>query len=482
MRRLLVLVVLFLALHGCAAEGEAGEGSPAAAAPGEAEAEEAPMEEKEKRALYAAIESFVGKGWNGSGLFPDPCGQTPIQGVSCDLFNGLWYPTVMSIGPVLDNSLQCAPDAKFSPQLFDLRRLKSLSFYACFPATNPTPIPANSWDKLAGTLETLEFRTNPGLTGAIPAALGRLASLQSLVVVDNNLTGAVPPELGALARLRRLVLSGNGLSGPVPATLGNGLHNDQLLIMDMSKNYLTGSLPPSLGGLKGLLKMDLSNNLLEGSVPPELAGLESLTLLDLRNNSLTGGLPEFVQGMASLQDLLLSNNPLGGTLMRSNWERMASLATLDLSNAGLVGTIPESMAAMSRLRFLALDHNRLSGAVPPKLAAMPSISAMYLNGNNLTGALQFSAAFYQRMGSRFASWDNPGLCYSGAAGDGAPSGVAVCKDVQEPPTVGVRDRVDGTGRKPEASSSLQASSSSSAAMVTGLWCLMLMQWMVMVVF
>jgi hypothetical protein len=80
MRRLLVLAVLFLALYGCAAEGEADEGgSPAAAAPGEAEAEEAPMDEKEKRALYAAIESFVGKGWNGSGLFPDPCGQTPIQ-------------------------------------------------------------------------------------------------------------------------------------------------------------------------------------------------------------------------------------------------------------------------------------------------------------------------------------------------------------------------------------------------------------------
>jgi hypothetical protein len=77
MRRLLALAVLFLALYGCATEGEADEGS--AAAPGEAEAEEAPMEEKEKRALYAAIESFVRKGWNGSGLFPDPCGQTPIQ-------------------------------------------------------------------------------------------------------------------------------------------------------------------------------------------------------------------------------------------------------------------------------------------------------------------------------------------------------------------------------------------------------------------
>jgi hypothetical protein len=58
----------------------------------------------------------------------------------------------------------------------------------------------------------------------------------------------VPPELGALEKLRRLVLSGNALSGPVLATLGNARH-DELLVVDMSGNYLTGSLPSSLGGL-----------------------------------------------------------------------------------------------------------------------------------------------------------------------------------------------------------------------------------------
>uniref|UniRef100_A0A452ZH72 Uncharacterized protein n=1 Tax=Aegilops tauschii subsp. strangulata TaxID=200361 RepID=A0A452ZH72_AEGTS len=30
-------------------------------------------------ALYAVIGNFVAKAWNGSGLFPDPCGQTAIQ-------------------------------------------------------------------------------------------------------------------------------------------------------------------------------------------------------------------------------------------------------------------------------------------------------------------------------------------------------------------------------------------------------------------
>ncbi len=39
----------------------------------------APMEKKEQEALYATIQGFVGKFWNGSDLYPDPCGWTPIQ-------------------------------------------------------------------------------------------------------------------------------------------------------------------------------------------------------------------------------------------------------------------------------------------------------------------------------------------------------------------------------------------------------------------
>lgn len=39
----------------------------------------APMEEREQEALYSAIKGFVGEQWNGSDLYPDPCGWTPIQ-------------------------------------------------------------------------------------------------------------------------------------------------------------------------------------------------------------------------------------------------------------------------------------------------------------------------------------------------------------------------------------------------------------------
>ncbi|CAD6204346.1 unnamed protein product [Miscanthus lutarioriparius] len=63
-----------LLLRGCAGQQaeEDGADAPAAAAA------TAPMEEKERRALYATIESFVAKGWNGSGLYHDPC-WSPIQ-------------------------------------------------------------------------------------------------------------------------------------------------------------------------------------------------------------------------------------------------------------------------------------------------------------------------------------------------------------------------------------------------------------------
>lgn len=37
------------------------------------------MERREQEALYSAIQGFAGKWWNGSDLYPDPCGWTPIQ-------------------------------------------------------------------------------------------------------------------------------------------------------------------------------------------------------------------------------------------------------------------------------------------------------------------------------------------------------------------------------------------------------------------
>ncbi|XP_010262505.1 PREDICTED: piriformospora indica-insensitive protein 2-like [Nelumbo nucifera] len=376
----------------------------------EADMSIAPMEQREREALYSAIQGFVGRWWNGSELYPDPCGWTPIQGVSCDFIDGFWYVTDINIGPVHDNSLQCTHNAEFRPELFEFKHLKTLSFFNCFvsPLQHPRSIPTKNWERLEGSLESLEFRSNRGLIGQIPAILGSLSKLQSLVLLENGLTGKLPMNLGNLHSLRRLVVSGNRFSGQIPPSLG-GL--TQLLIFDSSRNSLSGPLPLTFGGLTSLLKLDLSNNLLEGKLPGELGNLKNLTLLDLRNNLFSGGLTRSLKEMISLEEMVLSNNPIGGDLMGFEWKNMQNLVILDLSNTGLTGEIPETMAELKKLRFLGLNDNNLSGSIPAKLSAMPCVSALYLYRNNLTGELKFSEWFYGKMGRRFGAWSNPNLCY-----------------------------------------------------------------------
>lgn len=333
------------------------------------------------------------------------------QGVSCDLFDGFWYVTELSIGSVHENSLHCAKDANFSHDLFALRHLRSLSFIDCFTSSRPYPvsIPSRSWGVLGASLESLEFRSNPKLVGQIPPSFGVLKKLKSLVLVENGLSGELQRCLGDLIALERLNLAGNSFTGRIPDSFGGLKH---LLILDLSRNSLSGALPSSFGALASLLKLDLSFNKLQGQIPENLGqNLKNLTLLDLSNNGFIGGITKSLEKLHFLQELVLSNNPIGGALMDLQWENMRSLSVLALSNGSLTGGIPESMGSLKRLRFLGLNDNKLSGGIPSNLAKLPNVGAMYLHGNNLTGEMKFSAWFYGKMGRRFGAWGNPNLCY-----------------------------------------------------------------------
>ncbi|KAL4195717.1 hypothetical protein AMTRI_Chr04g179710 [Amborella trichopoda] len=390
---------------------------------GQAQAQaQAPMDWTEKEALYSLIQGLLGEEWNGSHLYPDPCGWTPIQGVSCDLLTTqqqqqqqLWYVTSLSIGPIHENSLRCHPTAPHlrTRALSRLAHLRSLSIFSCFfslkQSSPPLVLPTSAAD-WPPNLEFLQFRHNPSLNGPIPVVLGSLTKLRSLVLEDNSLTGPIPAGLGDhLPALQRLVLSGNALTGAIPTSLSQC---KQLLILDLSFNNLSllGD-PTSLPG--SLLKLDLSHNLLDTPLLEfNLGVLSSLTLLDMRGNRITGGLPASLSGMQSVREMMLGNNPIEGLLDMVPWGEFQELETLDLSNSGYTGDIPESLFRLKKLRFLGLQNNSLTGGVPGKLLVeMPSMSRLYLNGNNLSGPLELPVAFYKRMGGSFVIWDNPGLCY-----------------------------------------------------------------------
>ncbi|CAH2045514.1 unnamed protein product [Thlaspi arvense] len=367
----------------------------------------APMDKSEREALYSAIQGFVGDSWNGSDLYPDPCGWTPIQGVSCDIYDDLWYVTELTLGLVHENSLSCTASLKIKPQLFELKHLKSLTFFDCF--TSSTTISKEDWVNFGNSLESLEFRSNPGLTGELPETIGSLSNLKSLVVLENGFSGKLPRSVCNLSSLKRLVLAGNSFTGTIPDCF-NGFKD--LLILDLSRNSLSGTLPSSIGEMVSLLKLDLSNNHLEGKLPQEIGLLKNLTLLDLRNNRISGGLSQSVENIRSLADLVLSGNPMDSDdVMGVKWENMGNLVILDLSKMGLRGEIPSGLIKLKRLRFLGLNDNELTGTVPSKeLETLPCLGALYINGNNLTGELRFSRKFYEKMGTRFKASKNPNLC------------------------------------------------------------------------
>ena len=85
-----------------------------------------------------------------------------------------------------------------------------------------------------------------GLSGGIPEELGQLASLQELLLSDNQLSGGIPKKLGQLASLQKLGLHDNQLSGSIPKELGQLASLQVLLLYD---NQLSGSIPKELGQL-----------------------------------------------------------------------------------------------------------------------------------------------------------------------------------------------------------------------------------------
>lgn len=150
-------------------------------------------------------------------LHPLPCTDTPWPGLQCELAPDdarRLRATRLHFGPDVATP-PCRPGARLAaPALQGLPHLKTLSLFGCFVVADDDQAAANAAVELppalftnASSLEQLVLKSNPGLTGRIPATLGDLRSLRVL--------GEIPPELGRLAALQQLDLSYNNLTGEV---------------------------------------------------------------------------------------------------------------------------------------------------------------------------------------------------------------------------------------------------------------------------
>jgi leucine-rich repeat protein SHOC2 len=159
-----------------------------------------------------------------------------------------------------------------------------------------------------------------GLTGAVPAEIGRLSALRELDLSYNQLT-SLPAEIWQLTALQVLALNDNQLTS-VPAEIGQLTWLERLWL---NNNQLT-SVPAEIGQLTSLERLSLCDNQLT-SLPAEIWQLTSLEELRLSYNKLTSLPPEIGQ-LTSLRVLSLNDNPL--TSLTAEIGQLTSLEKLYL--------------------------------------------------------------------------------------------------------------------------------------------------------
>ncbi|KAI2512481.1 hypothetical protein MHU86_1934 [Fragilaria crotonensis] len=157
---------------------------------------------------------------------------------------------------------------------------------------------------------------NCGLTGSIATEIGALTNLEELYLWGNSLQGKIPTEIGLLTKLRSITLADNKLTGTLPTALESLTALEAFTIKDQvtKGGGLTGDLLP-FQYVKVLANLILSGNKFAGSIPETLVSsvdpdsIAGILMIDLSHNELTGSVPGALSKFDEM-DLFVDNNYL----------------------------------------------------------------------------------------------------------------------------------------------------------------------------
>ncbi|KAF8029648.1 hypothetical protein BT93_E2159 [Corymbia citriodora subsp. variegata] len=223
--------------------------------------------------------------------------------------------------------------------------------------------------------------SNNLLEGELPKTLAKnCTSLSSLKLSSNNLEGQMLPRYTNLGRLVILYLDSNRFTG-----ISSGLLNSStLLVLDVSNNFLSGTLPNWIEDLDLLLGLMLSGNFLQGPLPLSLCNIE-LERLDLSSNNLGPNIPSFAH-VKIMKYLHLANDSLVGHFPEF-LSGATSIVTLDLRYNALSGEIPRWIGSLMHLKVFLLQGNNFEGSIPLDICQLKYMSMLDLSNNNLFGKI-----------------------------------------------------------------------------------------------
>eukprot|EP00798_Chlamydomonas_sp_ICE-L_P018077 gene18077-24500_t len=221
------------------------------------------------------------------------------------------------------------------------------------------------------------------LVGTIPGLFSEFQALEVLSLGNNNLTGSIPMELGNVRQLQELELTNNRLTGVVPQSfcghvdsyarenMVDMLIRGNLVIADLPRHACHGLVFFAAQAFPNLHILRLMDNLLNGSIPSSIGDSRVLVDLDLSKNFITGSIPEKITNLVYLSSLRLDGNVfLSGTIPPTIFERLLSLSSLSCSHCNLSGTLPDTIGQSYALASLNLLGNSLSGTLPDSISKL----------------------------------------------------------------------------------------------------------------
>ena len=240
-----------------------------------------------------------------------------------------------------------------------------------------------SFDYLLQGLETLDL-SNMGFTGSIPIEFGDLTTLTKMDLSNNYITGTIPQIIWSkLTKLQTINFASNLLTGTIPSSL---LHPIDTFGYN-SRNRSRTIMMPSLEHLY------MHDNQLNGTIPgPFLAQMTQLVTLDVGKNQIDGSLPSELSLLTNLQKLYLKDNQINGTISRE-FRYLSSLLELDLNHNSLTGSLDEILVgdidepALSNLQRWGLQENRLTGSIPTTIGRLTALELISWSNNQFASSI-----------------------------------------------------------------------------------------------
>lgn len=224
--------------------------------------------------------------------------------------------------------------------------------------------------------------SNASISESIPNWFWNISyNLRYLNLSSNQINGIVPDLSSRFTSFPTIDLSNNKFSGPLSAFPLN------TTVLNLSNNSFQGTISFLCTMTTGTLTyLDLSSNFLSGSLPDCWTPLHNLVLVNVANNNLSGTLPNSIQSLRYIRTLHLDNNNFVGELPDSLRE-CRYLEVLDLGENKFSGKIPSWIEEMTHLRVLRLSSNSFSGSIPPQLCRLASLQVLDVSHNKISGSI-----------------------------------------------------------------------------------------------